>query len=310
MAYPGKVSMGTRKDAVLDIGGDRRQPFPAAEAGGRFAGVEEPAGDEPVACPECGAFLTIADARCPYCGALNPVGAEKAYMASLDGIKDETGKLADNAIGRILASLRKNTARTVAVAVVAALALAGLLFIPGYLDKQDEQQALRDFQAREAFRTAHFQEFDRLYEAGDFDALSAYIWSLSDDPGFDALFSWSHVGLLEAHDDWEALRSVTGDIGPDSLTLDDYTWLTSVAFRLAQLDGDAESRQATLSAEDKELTTEYRAYARQLLRDTLQMDDSQIASFADDVRDDQGYLDRGKLRQALDSHLRRIGTLP
>ena len=295
---------------ALDIGGKTHQPFPAGGAGGRLADMDGAAGGKPVACPECGAFLTIAEARCPYCGALNPAGAEKAYMASLDGIKDETSKLADNAIGRLKASLRKNTARTVIVAVVAAAVLAGMLLVPGYLDKQDEQQALRDFQAREAFRTAHFQEFDRLYEAGDFDALSEYVWSLSNDPGFDALFSWSHAGLLEAHDDWEALRSVSDDAGADSLKLDDYAWLTSVAFRLAQLDGDAGSRQATLSARDKELTAEYRAYAWDYLRTVLQMDDGEIASFADGVRDDQGYVDRGKLRRALDVRLRQIGTLP
>ena len=42
--------------------------------------------DGQVQCFNCGAVHSVDDPRCPYCGALNPVGAEKAYMNKLDDL--------------------------------------------------------------------------------------------------------------------------------------------------------------------------------------------------------------------------------
>ena len=52
--------------------------------------------DGQVKCFNCGAVHSVDDPRCPYCCALNPVGAGKAYMNELDDLKDETDQLAED----------------------------------------------------------------------------------------------------------------------------------------------------------------------------------------------------------------------
>ena len=259
-------------------------------------------------CPNCGAGFAIDEARCPYCGQLNPSGAEKAYMDALDDINDETGDLAEDARESIDTSIRRNAKRTIVVIVIVAMALASLFAIATCMDRGQERRELRDYQAREAFRTQYFEEFDRLYEAGDDDALSAYVWNLSDDPGFEALFTWEHVGLLQAHDDWEALRSVADHVEGGTCTIDDYTWSVSTALRLARLDGNDTSPSAMLTPEEEKRAAGYREYARQVLRETLQMNDGEIAAFADEAKDEYGYIQRDMLKKNLETRLTQLGT--
>ena len=59
---------------------------------------QEKIGDNTVICPNCGGTYSIEEPKCPFCGTLNPVGAEKEYMGKLRDIEEDTGRLADDVI--------------------------------------------------------------------------------------------------------------------------------------------------------------------------------------------------------------------
>ena len=278
-------------------------------AGGKASGQFAGDGNGQIVCPNCGAGFSAGDARCHYCGELNPSGAESAYMNTLSELREDTGELVEHAQDDLDASLQRNAKRTIAIVVAVALAIAALFAIANCMDKHEERQELKNYQAREAFRARYFPEFDRLYEAGDYDELSRYVWSLMDDPGFDALFSWKHARFLEVHDGWETLRSVEGDIEAGTCGIDDYTWTVLLALRLAQLDARDRPPSTTLSQDEEERAADYRAYAWQFLQDKLQMGKEEIAAFADDAKDSEGYIEEGKLKQNLEARLRQIGAL-
>ena len=83
--------------------------------------------DGQVKCFNCGAVHSVDDPRCPYCGALNPVGAEKAYMNELDDLKDETDQLAEDAEDDFGDNVQSNAKRIVLIAIIAiAAAFTGL----------------------------------------------------------------------------------------------------------------------------------------------------------------------------------------
>jgi hypothetical protein len=262
-----------------------------------------------ISCPNCGAGFSPDEPRCPYCGELNPSGAEKAYMRTLDGIKEDTEDLADDVEEDFASDLRHNTGRTIAIALAVVAVLACVFMLVNCMDQREERQSLEAYQAREAFRAQYFEEFDRLYEAGDDDALSAYVWNLMDDPGFDAYYSWRHIGVLEAHDDCEALHAAAEQFAAKASALDDYTWSVAVALRLSQLDETDRPEYAKLSAEEEARVTEYRAYAWQFLRDTLQMNDDELTAFADGLKDEQGFVQEDKLKHELELRLKQLGAL-
>lgn len=260
-------------------------------------------------CPDCGAVLAADEPRCPYCGALNPAGAERAYLGELDGIRAQTGGLADEAKGTFRSSVRSNARRTIAIVALVVAAIAGILLVAGHLDDAGKQRELREFQDREAFRAAYFGEFDALYEASDYEALSEYVWKLVDEPGFDAAFSWKHMPFLELHDDWAILQVAREEAEAGQFTLDDYTWMVGTALRMVQLDGADWYALGALDSGEEELVSEYRAYAWQVLEDTLQMDEAGVAAFAGEFRDDYGYIQQDGLKKGIDARLRQLGTL-
>ena len=260
-------------------------------------------------CPNCGASHAVDEARCPYCGALNPVGAEKAYMDELADIKSDTGQLAQDAQRTFTTDLKHNTKRIVILIAVVVAVIAALFVVTNSLERSEEQQAVQNYQARESFRERYFPELDRLYKEGDDDALSWYVWNLADDPGFDALYSWEHYGYLEVHDDWEALKVAENAFAQGEGDIDDYTWAVSVAMRLARLETSTWRPSSSLTEQEEARVADYRAFAWVFLANTLQMDNDEITTFAKSVLDSEGDVDTKMLKHELELRLRQLGTL-
>ena len=265
--------------------------------------------DGQVKCPNCGAAHAADDARCPYCDALNPTGAEKAYMDELDDIKDDTDDLAENAQRDFNANVQGNAKRVALIAIVVVAVIAAMFLVANGMEKNSERQEIQSYQARESFRAEHFAELDRLYAAGDDAALSAYAWSLVDDPGFDALFSWEHIGYLEVYDDWETITFAQEEFREGKGGIDDYMWTVSLAIELARLDGNGQRTSAQLTESEEARAARYREDALTFLENTLQMNEAEVGTFAASVLDDEGSVDDGKLKRALEPRLRQLGTI-
>ena len=279
-------------------------------AGDWLAGTGAAAGAGPqVSCSNCNATFAAGDARCPYCGALNPLGAEQAYMAELDGIKRGTEDLAQEAQRGFAAGLSRNAKRAVII-IAAVLALIAVSFLVYNLaDSNEERRAVESYQARETFRQEHFAEIERLYESGDDAAMGSYIWSLAQEPGYDAIYSWEHYGFLEVYDDYDLLNMFISDTRGNPAGIDDYVWSVAVALRLAGIDDKGVEAPSALPEADEERATPYREFGWRYLEDTLQMDSSEIAAFADATRDEFGYIQRDELEQALKPRLRQLGII-
>ena len=260
-------------------------------------------------CPNCGAAISGNQAHCPYCGTLNPTGAEQAYMGRLSQIKNETSRLADGAQRDFRSGVRSSIGRIVKIIIGIVVVLGILYAIGSCVNSNSEQQEFQGFQAREAFRTQHFDELDRLYDAGDDAALSEYAWGLSEDPGFEALFTWKHADYLEAYNGWEGLQSAIRHLGDKDTTMEDYVWSTAVALQLAKLDGGDGLYSKELAPDEEKRAAKYRADGLQFLQDTLKMSKEEVEAFADGLKDEQGSILRDKLEQNLGERLKQLGVV-
>jgi len=261
-----------------------------------------------VVCPNCGGDFSIEDSRCPYCDALNPQGAEKAYMNTLEDLMDETEELAEDAEEGIETAIKSN-ARWILILAIAVLSIIVVSVAAiRCADSSDERREVESYQTRENFRSEHFPEFDRLYEEGDDAVLSAYVWSLMNEPGFDAVFSWKHIRCLEAYDDWEALNAFGEEVERGQPRVDDYAWATSVAIRLACLDAEGKRSSAALTKEEEKRVAGYRDYAWRFLQDMLQMNAEEVEAFAVSVQDSQGNTQIDKVKEGLEQRFGQLGA--
>ena len=82
-----------------------------------------------VECANCGAAFAADAAHCPYCNALNPSGAESAYMDELEDLMNDTDRLDDDAQRGFESNLKSNAKLVVCVmAIVVAIMVALMLF--------------------------------------------------------------------------------------------------------------------------------------------------------------------------------------
>ena len=261
-----------------------------------------------VTCSNCGATFAVEEPRCPYCGAMNEPGAEAEYMETLADIREDTDELAEEARRGFQANLRGGVKRALVITVAVVIAIAAIFFAVSTMEGNDEQRAIREYQAREVFREQHFPQMDALYDAGDADALSEYAYSLMDEPGFDAMYAWEHNGYLQTYNDYAALKLFAEESGEESVDAEDYTWAVSAALRLTLLD-EIGGSSSTLPDADEALVADYREFAWQYLEDTLQMDEGEVATFADAARDEDGFVQRDTLMRNVESRLRELGTI-
>ena len=87
-----------------------------------------------IACQNCGASFADDAARCPYCGALNPAGAEAAYMAQLEDLREGTDQLDDDVRHDLEADVRHSASFALKATAIAAAVIIALLFIVRILD--------------------------------------------------------------------------------------------------------------------------------------------------------------------------------
>ena len=265
--------------------------------------------NQQVTCPNCGAGFSGEEPRCPYCGAINPSGAESAYMHKLESLRDETDKLDDDVQRNLEVDFGQNSKRIIKVVAIVVVVLIAVFFAVKAVSGIAEQRELHDYKVREAFREQYFDEFNRLYESGDDAALSTLAWSLTDDPGFEAIFTWKHIEYLEAYNDWEALKSTEVEIQEGSLDLEDYTWVVSVAIRLGYPDAVPSHQSYALTKEEEMRAAPFRQYAREFLKNTLQMNEEETLSFIDKCIDKQDGILDAELERNLKQRLSEIGTL-
>ena len=88
-----------------------------------------------IKCRECGAPIEELAERCPYCGAINELGAEHKYMQDMYDLKDDLKEVGNIPSEEIKAEVKSNvhfTGKAVAVLLALVLILAAVFLFLRY----------------------------------------------------------------------------------------------------------------------------------------------------------------------------------
>ena len=88
-----------------------------------------------ITCRECGAPIEELAERCPYCGAINELGAEHKYMQDMYDLKDDLKEVGNIPSEEIKAEVKSNvhfTGKAVAVLLALVLILAAVFLFLRY----------------------------------------------------------------------------------------------------------------------------------------------------------------------------------
>ena len=156
---------------------------------------------ELVTCESCGASFNEDEPKCPYCGTLNPVGAEKEYGEKLEGIREHLDKVDDFAKGSYL-SLIKEGFKVFAVVFL----ISAVVFLVSYssiIKKKYEKYASRREEVDKKIELMiHYKDnvavINDLYEKKDYEAIVNFLESLDHNDEIE-LHKWEHYHFCEAY---------------------------------------------------------------------------------------------------------------
>lgn len=155
-----------------------------------------------VTCENCGAEFDIHEAKCPFCGHINPYGAEEKYMQQMQDIKSNLAQVDDEQIEVI----KKETKKTGKIVLITLLSIVAVILVAGailyvYTWKQIQHFESLGLYESDPLKAAkwndeHLADMEAMYDAGDIDGLVEYYGKLYDEGNIGAFNSWSHSFLI------------------------------------------------------------------------------------------------------------------
>ena len=253
-------------------------------------------------CTNCGAEIEPTDARCPYCGMLNPYGAEKEYMEKLEGIRKETASLGDMPKGEVRDEVKKSTKKILVIAGIVIGIIAALVITGIAIEKRQERKWEKQEREEMAFERKYFGELNELYEAGDDDAVMDFWTAHQDEKGSWALYDWEHSDYYIYYYPFEAAtataRQIVSDGGPtDEFMRDDLGFGIYGALSML-FDYDAQGMSFALKGRDRERADAIRDESEVFLREDLHLDSDAQYDLYKSCCDKDGYLDSKLCRDA------------
>ena len=267
-------------------------------------------------CTNCGAPVGEFAEKCPYCGALNPTGAEAAYMEKLRGIRSEMAEMDDDLEETYVRELKKRGSRFGKIAAGIAIVIVAFILLISVNEMIFRVRAKRDSEREIAFQKEYFEELDRVYGQGDDASTLDYIQSLYGKDGASALWTWKHMDYFEFYGDYsdmkavrDALAKLEGGAGKELSAREregyegDIAW---VVYRILQTRRD-EYRglsQAKVTEEERQKVLGYFEEEDVFLTDVLGLDEAaQDEIWKQSLTREGGYADYDKLKKALAPHL-------
>ena len=137
-----------------------------------------------IMCRECGAPIEELAERCPYCGAINELGAEHKYMQDMYDLKDDLKEVGNIPSEEIKAEVKSNvhfTGKAVAVLLALVLILAAVFLFLRYsgdiiysvYNKMTDTR-MADTREQMQWERENFPKLDAWYEEGDDDSILAF----------------------------------------------------------------------------------------------------------------------------------------
>lgn len=237
-------------------------------------------------CGSCGAKLTEKDARCPFCGTINPLGAEAEYMEKLEDIREDTEDLADTTREEYGKQLKHHSGFAIKIFLVLFFICLFFFFLThgcSHLIEQHEKKELRD---EIAFRNEYFPRLDELYSQGDDEIVMEYMDSLFNKKGVSALYSWKHQTYYQYYGYYQNVRNLIDGIKYQDYS--DYELYEGFycALLLTQDVIQSYDRQA-ISAQEKDKIEAFAQEAYQLLTADLGFAPDELQGIYDECCEDE-----------------------
>ena len=142
-----------------------------------------------IECPNCGASYSVEETRCPYCGYINPEGAEAKYMEHLDERRRDLDKVDDTARTGYFNEMKRGSGTALKIVLITALVIVVLVGIWSLAEHRIFDHRRDDYAEELVWEHSRFEEYDQMFEDERYEELIA---ALADDSETHDVWNWEH----------------------------------------------------------------------------------------------------------------------
>lgn len=239
-------------------------------------------------CINCGASYSYQEAKCPYCGTVNEIGAEQKYMEHLEDIREDleaVAELPENVYKEEIKSTGKKVRKHVVRGIIVLAVIAAIWL---YL-----QNRVYDYYSKDQllWEQENLPKMDAWYEAGEYDKIQDFM-NTAEYP----LYDWEHYDYLESYRKHQSILYYHQLLqNSEELLEQDREFAIYDSLSLMH-DATFQDSYQHFSEEEKQLIKEYGAEAEQLLVEAFGLTEQQVEEIYQAVLVN-GYIDFEKCRK-------------
>lgn len=233
-----------------------------------------------ITCENCHAKIHLTDAKCPYCSAMNLVGASYEYMEELEEIKDDVGSLDEITKNAYLGEMKKTgkVIRNTLIGLLFVGLFIGILFgVSSCADRRDTLSTEAMLENR-LLEKEVFGKLDQYYEAQDYDGMLDYYGNVILDKHYEniSIYRWEHMILLEYMNSIRYCNQCLYDMEEYGIRKDDLTYVIVNTTRLLY-DDQRDAKQMT--EKDLAIVNRYREELGKRVEDNFGITRDELRTF-------------------------------
>lgn len=267
-----------------------------------------------ITCRECGAPIEELAERCPYCGAINELGAEHKYMQDMYDLKDDLKEVGNIPSEEIKAEVKSNvhfTGKAVAVLLALVLILAAVFLFLRYsgdiiysvYNKMTDTR-MADTREQMQWERENFPKLDAWYEEGDYDSILAFCNEI--DAATDGISysytNWEHWNILPFYDTYQECMELKKYIQQGEET---YLYEYQAALYDALTMNYDKEWFHQVDDKDESLVDGWIEETMRFVKDTYHMSDSEIKDLEHQAEKDH-FLDYKVIYKYVEEHKDRV----
>ncbi len=261
-----------------------------------------------IKCPNCGAMIDPHEPKCPYCGYINPSGAQEQFMDKLEQNRLKLDNVDEEAAGLYEKEMKKKGRRLAITAAVTVVVIAAVLLFAKFKDRlfySSFERTAEEEVAEIAWQKEHFPELTKLYDAGKYDELldlySEYL--LLDD--IHDLWYWEHYAFVDALLRFDNLKNSMRSFD-QYVENKDTDLLASIFYGAARFFYRDYESDTQITQQDLEILAEAHNYAITILHDRFHFTDEDMDAIRSDIYG-FGYVDFKACQKVVEDNMKKIG---
>lgn len=235
-------------------------------------------------CENCNALIPAESAKCPYCGAFNPLGGERQYMERLYDLKEDVEEISEvpkREYRREMGKIGRMLFRTFLVFTGLAAVCGAVVYLVHR--SADYEISAEEMKAQADWEREVFPKLDALYEEGDYEGVIDYVYA-HDEEGRRSLSNWEHDDFLDEYMQYQSCkRALDGIASGDYDEDEEISCMIDVLFLMQEKDYDVYTE-----AEEIQIAA-YRREVKELLYTKLGVSEEELTALYEASCVEDGY---------------------